>query len=647
MWQVASDSNMKVSGARKRLGPVLAMLLTCAAPAVSTAAPSHGLSAFGDLKYPADFKAFDYQNPGAPKAGRIAMIGSGGRITFDSFNGFILKGDAAQGLEELFDSLMVRAFDEPDAVYGLVASSADVADDKHSVTFALRPEAKFADGTPLTADDVVFSLDVLKSKGHPSFGIALRDVAKAEALDPHTVKYSFTGDLVRDLPMTIAGLPIFSKAYYTAHDFAASSLDPPLGSGPYKIGEFKPGTFVTFKRRDDYWAKDLPVNKGRYNFDEVRYEYYRDRTAELEALLSGTYDFREEFTSKDWANAYNNVPAIKDGRLLREVLPDESPSGAQGFFINTRRAKFTDKRVRQALDLAFDFEWSNKNLFFGLYKRTNSYFENSDMKAAGPPGAGELKLLEPYRAKLPPDVFGEPYTSPVTDGTGADRRNLRQAQQLLAAAGWKLSREPMADPGCGGFCRLLKSVGLKSTDTRNILRNAAGEPLDVEFLIFETAFERILGPYIKNLEQLGIQPTIRRVDPAQYEQRLKSFDFDLIVQRYSLRLTPGVEMKTYWGTEAAKTDGSFNLAGIADPVVDALVDNVMAATSRAELLNATRAIDRVLRAGHYWVPHWYKASFALVYWNKFGWPAVKPKYDRGAIHTWWYDAEKAAKLKMN
>lgn len=597
---------------------VLAAALAAAALAAPAGAePRHGLSAFGDLKYPPGFTHFDYVNPDAPKGGRLSMIGAAGRITYDSFNNFILKGDAAQGLDFLFDSLMVRAGDEPDAMYGLVASSADVAGDRMSVTFKLRPEARFADGSPVTADDVVFSYATLKEKGHPSYGLMLRDVTKAEALDAATVRYTFTGDLVRDLPMTVAGLPVLSKAYYTAHAFDQTTLDRPLGSGPYAIADFKPGTFVTYRRRDDYWARDLPVNKGRFNFGELRYEYYRDRTAELQSLLNGTYDFREEFTSKDWATSYD-VAAVKDGRILRRTLPDMSPSGAQGFFINTRKPKFADRRTRQALDLAFDFEWTNRNLFYGLYSRTQSFFENSEMKAAAKPSADELALLEPFRDKLPAEVFAEPYVPPVTDGSGQDRNNLRKAARLLDEAGWKLK------------------------DGRRI--DARGDALDIEFLIYEPTFERVIGPYLKNLQLLGIQASIRRVDAAQYERRVKSFDFDMTTQRYVMRLTPGVELKSYWSSEAARTDGSFNLAGIADPVVDALVAKVMAARSRAELDTAARAIDRVLRAGHYWVPHWYKASHTIAFWDRFSWPPVKPKYERGVIDTWWYDAAKAAKL---
>ncbi len=599
------------------LAAALTLIAPCAAQ-VARAEPRHGLSVFGDLKYPADFKHFEYVNPDAPKGGKIVTMGTGGATTYDTFNGFILKGDAAQGLELLFDSLMVRAQDEADAMYGLVAESADVAADGMSVTFKLRSEAKFSDGTPVTADDVVNSFTLIKEKGHPALAMPLRDVVKAEALDAATVKYTFQGTLARDLPIIIAGLPVLSKAYYTAHPFEETSLKPPLGSGPYLLTAFNPGTYVAYKRRDDYWAKDLPVNRGRFNFDEIRYDYYRDRNVELEAIKSGALDLREEFTSSSWAKGYD-IPAVREGRLIKDTLPDARPSGAQGFFINTRRDKFKDPRVRHALDIAFDFEWSNNMLFSNLYTRTESFFENSDMKAFGKASPEEIALLEPFKDKLPPNIFEEPYAPPRTDGSGNNRNNLKQAFDLLKAAGYTIGSDRVA-------------------------RNAKGEALDVEILMFEPAFERIAGPYVENLKKIGVNATVRRVDPAQYERRMKSFDFDMTTQRYALRLTPGIELRSYWGSDAAKTDGSFNLAGIADPVVDALIDKVVAAKSRAELVTAARAIDRVLRASHYWVPHWYKASHNIAFWNKFSRPAVQAKYDPGILDTWWYDSAKAAAL---
>ena len=596
-----------------------AALASLGRPAVAEGAV-HGLSTFGELKYPADFAHFDWVNPDAPKGGRLATIGTSARTTFDSFNAFILKGDAAQGLEYLFDTLMVRAFDEPDAVYGLAAASAEVAPDRSLATFRLRPQAKFADGSALTADDVVFAFNVLKEKGHPIYRAQLRDVVKAEALDHLTVRYTFTGSQTRDLPLVVATLPILPKAYYASREFDQTTLDPPLGSGPYLISDYKQGAFVTYKRRDDYWAKDLPVNRGRFNFDELRFEYYRDRTAALESFKAGAFDLREEFTARDWATGYD-IPAVKQGRMLLLTLPDESPSGAQGFFLNMRRPKLADLRVRLALDYAFDFEWTNKNIFYDLYTRTESFFENSDLKASGKPSPAELALLEPFRAQLPAEVFADAYKSPVSDGSGQDRRLLRDAARLLGEAGWQVK------------------------DGKRV--NASGEALELEFLVTDPTTERILAGYVQNLQAIGVQTSVRRIDPAQYERRIKSFDFDVVTTRYALRLTPGVELRSFWGSEAAKTDGSYNLAGIANPVVDALIGKVTEANSREELKTATRALDRVLRAGHYWVPHWYRPYHYIATWDKFGRPAVKPRYERGIIHTWWYDAERAAKLKGN
>ena len=608
--------------ATKRFLAALTFATVALAQAPAIAEPRHGLSIFGELKYGADFKHFEYVNPDAPKGGRISMVGPAAIRTFDSFNPFILKGDAAQGLSLLYDTLMEGAGDEPGSAYGLLAESADLAPDRKSITFKLRPEARFSDGSPVTADDVVFTLETLKTKGDPSYRIILRDVVKAEALDKLTVRFVFQGELLRDLPLTVAGLQILPRAYYETQPFEETTLKIPLGSGPYTIGDFKQGGHVTYKRRPDYWAASLPINRGRYNFDEIRYEYYRDRTAELESLKAGGIDLREEFTARDWISAYD-ISAVKDGRLIKLTLPDATPSGAQGFFFNTRRAKFQDPRVRHALAMAFDFEWTNANIFNSLYTRTESFFENSDMKAKGPPSPAELALLEPHRAKLPPEVFGEPYAPPRSDGSGSDRKLLRGALKLLSDAGWKL-------------------------DTKSgppVVRNAKGETLDVEFLnAGGPTFERIIGPYIKNLEAIGVRATLRNVDAAQYQRRVKSHDYDVISTRFTMRLNPGLELLNYWGSEAASNEGSSNHAGIKDPVIDALTERVIAAKSREDLVTAARAIDRVLRAGHYWVPHWFKAAHHIAYWDKFSRPAIKPKYARGILDTWWYDEARAAKL---
>jgi microcin C transport system substrate-binding protein len=596
----------------------LAALATAAAASAAEAEPRHGASIFGDLKYAADFPHFDYIDASAPKGGRLVTIGTTGVTTFDSFNAFILKGDAAQGMDLVFDTLMVRAYDEPDAMYGLVARTIDIADDMKSATFELRPEAKFADGSPLTADDVCDSFRLLKTEGHERIRITIHDVTQCEVLSPQSARYQFTGENTRDLPLVVAGLPIFSKAYYQTHDFTKSTLEPPLGSGPYKVGPFRQGQSVTYVRREDYWARDLPVNRGQYNFNEVRYEYFRDRNAELEALKAGILDLREEFTSKSWATEYD-IAAVKEGRLIKEQLPDETMSGAQGFFINLRRGKFDDIRVRQALDLAFDFEWTNANLFYKQYARTSSVFEGGDLEAEGKPSPEELELLDQMRAELRPEVFGDAYSPPVTNGSGADRKMLKRASELLDQAGW--------------------------TVKNGVRENSKGERLTVEFLEDDPSFERIMTPYLRNLRLIGVDARLRFVDEAQFQQRLKDFDFDITIQRYSLPQTPGVELRAFFGSQSAKAPGSFNLSGIALKPVDLLIDKIITAKSREELKTAAKALDRVLRAEHFWVPHWSKQAYNLVYWDIFGRPKTKPKYERGVITTWWIDSQKAASLR--
>ncbi len=593
----------------------------CAASPLTAGEKRHGVSIFGELKYPPDFKHFDYVNPQAPKGGRISTTPIRGSTKFDSFNPFILKGDSAAGLSEhLFDSLVAGSGDEKDAAYGLVAHSIEVADDGKSVTFYMRPEARFSDGSPLTAEDPAFTFETLKTKGHPSYRFVLRDVVKAEVVDKHTVRYIFKGDQTRDLPLIVGGLPILSKAYYAERDFAKTTLDePPLGSGPYKLVDHKPNAYVDYRRRDDYWGKDLPVNVGQNNFDEIRYNYYQDRSASLIGFAGGEYDLREEFVSKNWATGYA-FPAVKNGRVKLLTLADDTPSGTQGWFINTRRKKFSDPRVREALGYAFDFEWTNKNLFFSLYKRTDSFFVNSDMVATGKPSAAELELLNPFKDILPGAVFGEAFVPPVSDGSGRDRKLLRAASKLLNDAGFKIKDRKRLD--------------------------SEGNPFEIEFIREDSSFDRILLPFVNNLRALGIDANIRAVDSAQMERRRKSFDYDIMPIRFSVRTTPGVELRNYYHSDSAGTDGSFNLAGIKNEAIDGLIGKIIVANSRAELTTAARALDRVLRAGHYWVPNWYKGAHNIAYWDKFARPETKPKYGRGILTTWWYDAEKAAKLKQ-
>jgi microcin C transport system substrate-binding protein len=580
----------------------------------------HGMSAFGDLNYPADFKNFAYVNPDAPKGGVYSEAVSsrtynGSFLTFNSLNSFILKGEGAFGTDLTFASLMASSGDEPDAMYGFAAKGVTISDNGLTYRFSLRPEAKFHDGTPLTAQDVVWSLNTLKEKGHPIITQQLRDFKGAEIVDGAVVA-RFADKRGRDVPLFVASLPIFSKAYYAKREFDQSTLDVPLGSGAYKVGRVEVGHFIEFARVKDWWGANLPVAVGTNNFDAIRYEYYRDREVAFVGFTARNYLFREEFTSRTWATRYD-FPAFKDGRVKRDVVADDTPSGAQGWFINTRRDKFKDPRVREALIDAFDFEFTNKNIMYGSYTRTHSVFQNSPLMAEGKPDAAELALLEAFRGKVPDEVFGEAYVPPVTDGSGQDRRSLRRAQQLLTDAGLPLTNGKRVTPN--------------------------GQPMNIEFLLDEPTFTPHHQTYIRNLTTLGIDAAIRIVDPVQYRARVDGFDFDLTVDRMNFSSTPGDSLRNYFTAQSAGIKGSHNLAGIADPAVDALVDIIVAAKSRPELVTACKALDRVIRAGRYWVPQWYKGSHWVAYWDVFAGPPSKPRYSRGIPATWWADAAKAAK----
>lgn len=590
--------------AASRFSPVLAQ------------APSeaHGISAFGDLKYPADFPNFDYVNVKAPKGGAFSTVPSSRAFnqsfqTFNSLNAYVLKGDGAQGMGMTFAPLMVRAGDEPDAMYGLVAKSVQISADGLTYSFTLRPEARFHDGSKLTARDAAFSLTALKTKGHPIITQQLRDMVKAEAVDDATLVVTFAEKRGRDVPLFVAGMPIFSQAYYDKRAFDETSLETPLGSGPYKVGRFEVGRYIEFDRVKDWWAADLPVNRGSYNFDTVRFDFYRDRDVAFEGFTGRNYLYREEFTSRIWNTRYD-FPAVKDGRVKQEMLPDDTPSGAQGWFLNTRRAKFKDPRVREALGNAFDFEWTNKTIMYGAYVRTASPFQNSDLMASGAPSPEELALLEPFRDKVSPEVFGNPYVPPTSDGSGQDRALLRKAIQLLN------------DAGC------VMKDGKRMT--------AQGEPFKLEFLLDEPAFQAHHMPYIKNLGTLGIEASVRLVDPVQFRARRDDFDFDAAIERFSFSTIPGDSLRSFFSMQSAATKGTNNLAGISDPVVDALMNEVIAADTRPKLVFAARALDRVIRAGRYWVPQWYAASHRVAYWDVFGHPANLPKYiGVGAPDLWW------------
>jgi microcin C transport system substrate-binding protein len=583
---------------------------------------THGISSFGDLKYPADFKQLEYVNVNAPKGGLFSQIGPSRQynqnfLTFNSLNSFILKGDGAQGMQVTFATLMQPASDEPDSMYGLAARAVRISADRLTYKYLLRPEARFHDGAKLTAQDVAFSFKLLKEKGHPIIGQLTRDFLGAEAEDAMTVVLTFAPKRARDVPLFVAALPIFSRAYYTAHNFDETSLEVPLGSGGYKVGKFEPGRYIEYDRVKDWWGADLPIMRGQNNFDTVRFEFYRDRDVGFEGFTAKNYLFREEFTARTWATRYD-FPALKDGRVKTAVLPDDTPSGGQGWFMNTRREKFKNPKLREAFINAFDFEWTNKTIMYGAYKRTVSVFQNSNMMAEGKPSPAELELLEPFRGKVADEAFGEPYLPPVSDGSGQDRNLLRKASQLLQQAGYPIKDGKRVD--------------------------AKGAPVTAEFLIDEPTFQPHHMPFIKNLAVLGIDATLRLVDPVQYRKRVDEFDFDITMERFNFSTTPGDSLRSYFTSQSARVNGTQNLAGIADPVVDALVDKIIGADTRPALVAACRALDRVIRAGRYWIPHWYLAAHRIAYWDVFGFPPKKPGFSRGIPETWWYDPEKAAKL---
>ena len=577
---------------------------------------SHGLSTFGELAQPADFRHFDYVNANAPKGG--AMLLSPASPTFDTLNAYVLRGSPASGMSLIFDSLMSQSLDEQDGYYGLVAKSVRVSGDKLTYRFKLRPEARFHDGSKLTAHDVAFSLNILKTKGHPVISQMLRDLTSAEAEADDELVVRLAPGRTRDLPLNIVSQPIFSRAYYANRDFEATTLEPPLGSSAYKVGVFEQGRFIALDRVPDYWGKDLPVNVGQANFDTVRFEYFGDSQVAFEGFKAGAFTEREENIARVWATGYD-FPAFRDGRVKRAEISTSRIPQIQGWFFNTRRKSFADPRVREAIGYAFDYEWTSRNLMYDAYRRISSFFENSDLAAKGPPSDAALKLLEPYRDKLPPEAFGEPVSPPKSDGSGQDRTLLKRASELLAAA------------GC--------------TRKGAVLLLPDGKPLEIEFLDFSNTFERHTLPFIKNLKLLGIEARIRTVDAAQYKQRLEKFDFDIVHDVLLMAYSPGEELRAYFSSKTANVNGSRNLAGVSDAATDALLDKALLATSREELVSVCRALDRVLRAGRFWIPHWYNPVHRIAYWDLFGRPERSPRYDTGILATWWWDEEKARKNK--
>ena len=579
---------------------------------------SSSIAMNGEPKYQDGFSHFEYVNPDAPKGGTVKLSSIG---SYDSFNAFIAKGVSASGLGMIYETLTTGSSDEAFTEYGLIADQIEYPEDRSWVIYHLNPKARFHDGEKINVDDVIFTFNTLIEKGAPFYKSYYGDIVEVKDLGDRRVKFNFReGTTNRELVLITGQLPVLPKHYWEGRDFSKSTLDTPLGSGPYRIKDFKAGKYITYERVKDYWAENLPVNRGSNNFDIVRYDYYRDATVALEAYKAGKYDFREENNSKMWASMYSGK-TFDENLTIKEEIPHELPRGMQAFAFNLRRSLFKDRRVREAIGYAFDFEWSNKNLFYGQYKRTDSFFENSELASNGLPSQEELAILEPFRKELPDEVFTKEFKPPVTDGSGNIRKQLRAASKLLKSAGWEVK------------------------DGKRI-NSETGEELKFEILLISPAFERIVLPFKKNLERMGIEASVRVVDTSQYVNRIRSFDFDVFVMVIGQSLSPGNEQDNYWSCKAAETSGARNYMGICNPAIDKLVRLVIEAPDRNQLIYSTRALDRALLWGHYLVPHWHINYYRLSYWNKFSRPDITPKYSLG-FFNWWVDVVKEKTMLEN
>lgn len=575
------------------------------------AGPRYALTLYDEpAKYPENFTHFDYVNPDAPKGGKLRMASFS---SFDSLNPFIGKGVSAPQLSLIYDTLTVQSLDEPFTEYGLLAEKIEKDPDNHFVRFYMNPKARFHDGEPVTAEDVAFTFRTLLEKGDPMYRSYYGDVKDVVVESPLQVRFDFKHGNNRELPLILGQLVVLPEHWWRERDFTRSGLEPPLSSGPYRILKVEPGRAIHYERVQDWWAKDLPVNKGMYNFDLITVDAYRDMAVALEAFKAGQFDVNQEYSAKDWAMGYDSPP-LRDGRILKVEIPNHNPVGMQAFTFNLRRPLFQDRRVRQAIGLLFDFEWSNKQLFFNSYKRTHSFFENSEMAAHQPPNEAELALLEPLRAKVPDEVFDQVFRNPVNDGSGIIREQRRKAYQLLQEAGYRIENNKMVD--------------------------ADGKPLAFEFLMFQANMERVLLPFKRNLAELGIDMQIRRVDITQFVNRLRSRDFDMTSNIWSQSNSPGNEQREYWHSSSSDNPGSRNFIGLKDPAIDALVESLIAADSRQELIDSARALDRVLSWGYYVIPNYYADTWRVAYWNRLGRPAIAPLYDYGLM-TWWQERDQA------
>ena len=592
----------------------LALAAPVAAPGAAQTKTFHALSLLDAPKYKAGFTQLDYVNVNAPKGGDLRLSTTG---SFDNLNPYIIKGEPAPGIGYVYESLLTSPMDDVEGEYGLIAESIEVPDDLSFVVFNLNPAARWHDGTPITAEDVVWSFNTLREKGQPLYRFYYANVDKAEAQGPRKVMFHFSGPKNRELPQIMGQLPVLPKHWWASRDFEKTTLEAPLGSGPYKVAAVEAGKSIAFERVADWWGKDLPINRGRYNFNRIRYDSYRDLSVSMEAFKAGQYDFRMENSAQRWATAYE-FPAMAAGKAVKAEIPHQRPAGMQAFVFNARKPKFADARVRQALGHAYDFEWTSKTLQYNAYQRTRSYFQNSVFAATALPDAAELKILEPLRAQVPPEVFTKVYAPPATDGSGNIRDGLRTATALLRDAGWTVKDQKLTGP--------------------------KGEPMEIEFLLAQADFERLIQPMVRNLERLGVKGTIRTVDPAQYQNRVRSYDFDVIVGGWGQSNSPGNEQREYFSSAAADRQGGRNTAGIKNPAIDSLIDTLIAAPDRASLVVATRALDRVLQWNHYVIPMFYGDKDRLAYWNKFGRAAKDPSYGPDMM-SWWVDPAKEAALK--
>jgi microcin C transport system substrate-binding protein len=616
-----------------RLIPTLLLLAVSCLSAAARAEDgpvtrSGAIAILGTPRMPEGFANFPYVNPDAPKGGSVTLATIG---TFDSFNPFILRGTPAFGMispwvvmpggsgsgstvGHIWESLLTSSADEAATGYGHLARTIELPADKMRVTFELRPEATFSDGTPVTAEDVAWTFNTLMAQGRPSFRIQFADVKDVVVESPTRVTFHFKSNENRELPLIVGGVPVLPKHFFEGRDFTRPLTDPPIGSGPYRIASFELGRSITYQRRPDWWAADLPTAKGTNNFDQVRIEYYRDATVAMEAFKGGQSDLRSENISKNWATAYE-FPAVRDGQVIKREFTHRLPTGMQGYAMNTRRPVFADARVRQAIGLLFDFEWANKNLFYGAYTRTTSYFSNSPLASTGLPEGDELRLLEPYRAELPPELFTQPFTLPVTDGSGNNREQLRQALDLLRQAGWRVKDRKLVGP--------------------------QGQPLQFTILLDDPSLERVALPYVQNMQKIGIEANVRTVDPAQFQHLTDDFDFDMTMMIYPQGDIPGNELRDYWSCAASKAQGSNNVAGICDPAIDAMIEKIVAAQDRTTLATAAHALDRILLWRWYLVPNWDSRTFRIAWWDRFGHPD-KPLREGFNFDTWWVDPAKAA-----